>query len=182
MTAEAIAGAALSDGGAGRPAAAVLLAFLATAGFFYVNIMAALVAGLVKGLGFSEGDAGRVGSMNIYGAALGALIAVAIVARVRWRPFAACALVALIAIDAASIFVTEPAPLMAMRFLHGTVGGMLVGVAYSVFARTRTPDRVFGMLLVVQYGLGGLGIMVLPRLVPLYGHGVLFGALIAFSS
>ena len=46
---------------------------------------------------------------------------------------------------------------------------MLVGVAYSVFARTRTPDRVFGMLLVVQYGLGGLGIMVLPRLVPLYG-------------
>jgi hypothetical protein len=44
---------------------------------------------------------------------------------------------------------------MAMRFLHGTVGGMLVGVAYSVFARTRTPDRVFGMLLVVQYGLGG---------------------------
>jgi predicted MFS family arabinose efflux permease len=109
--------------------AAVLLAFLATAGFFYVNIMAALVAGLVDGLGFSEGDAGRVGSLNIYGAALGALVAVAIVARVRWRPFAACALVALMAIDAASIFVTEPAPLMAMRFLHGTVGGMLVGVA-----------------------------------------------------
>src|SRR6188508_3100690 len=98
--------------------AAVLLAFLATAGFFYVNIMAALVAGLVDGLGFSEGDAGRVGSLNIYGAAL---IAVAIVARVRWRPFAACAIVALIAIDAASIFVTEPVPLMAMRFLHGTV-------------------------------------------------------------
>ena len=53
---------------------------------------------------------------------------------------------------------------MAMRFLHGSVGGMLVGVAYAVFARTRTPDRVFGMLLVIQYGLGGLGIMLLPRL------------------
>jgi hypothetical protein len=50
-----------------------------------------------------------------------------------------------------------------------------------VFARTRTPDRVFGMLLVIQYGLGGLGIMLLPRLVPVYGHGVLFGTLIAFS-
>ncbi len=163
-------------------AAAVLLAFLATAGFFYVNIMAALVDGLVSGLGFSEGDAGRVGSMNIYGAALGALVAVAIVARVRWRAFAACALVALMTIDVASIFITEPAALMAMRFLHGSVGGMLVGVAYGVFARTRTPDRVFGMLLVVQYGLGGLGIMLLPRLVPVYGHGVLFGALIAFSA
>ena len=55
--------------------------------------MAALVAGLVDGLGFSEGDAGRVGSLNIYGAAFGALVAVAIVARVRWRAFAVCALV-----------------------------------------------------------------------------------------
>jgi hypothetical protein len=59
---------------------------------------------------------------------------------------------------------------------------MLVGVSYGVFSRTRSPDRVFGMLLVVQYGLGGLGIMLLPRLVPAYGHGVLFGALIAFSA
>jgi predicted MFS family arabinose efflux permease len=162
--------------------AAVLLSFLATAGFFYVNIMAALVAGLVDGLGFSEGDAGRVGSMNIYGAALGALIAVGLVARVAWRPFAACTLVALIAVDAASIFVTTPHALMAMRFLHGTVGGLLVGISFGVFARTRSPDRVFGMLLVVQYGLGGLGIMLLPRLVPVYGHGVLFCALIAFSA
>lgn len=161
--------------------AAALLAFLATAGFFYVNIMAALVAGLVDGLGFSESDAGRVGSLNIYGAAFGALIAIAIVGRVRWRVFAVCALATLMTIDALSILVTAPKALMAMRFLHGSVGGMLVGVAYSVFARTRTPDRVFGMLLAVQYGLGGLGIMMLPRLVPIYGHGVLFGALIAFS-
>lgn len=163
-------------------AAAALLSFLATAGFFYVNIMAALVAGLVEGLGFSESDAGRVASMNVYGAALGALTAVAIVARVAWRPFAACALLGLIAIDVASIFVTTPHALMAMRFLHGMVGGLLVGVSYGVFTRTKSPDRVFGMLLVVQYGLGGLGIMLLPKLVPLYGHGVLFGALIAFST
>lgn len=161
--------------------AATMLAFLATAGFFYVNIMAALVPGLVDGLGYSEGDAGRVGSMNIYGAALGALGAVALVGRIRWRAFAAFALVALMAIDVASLFVVRPGALMALRFVHGTVGGSLVGVAYAVFARTRSPDRVFGMLLAVQFGLGGLGVMVLPRLVPVYGHGVLFGTLIAFS-
>jgi predicted MFS family arabinose efflux permease len=161
--------------------AATMLAFLATAGFFYVNIMAALVPGLVDGLGYSEGDAGRVGAMNIYGAALGALGAVAVVGRVHWRAFAACALVLLMALDAASIFVARPGSLMALRFVHGMVGGSLVGVAYSVFARTRSPDRVFGMLLAVQFSLGGLGVMVLPRLVPVYGHGVLFGTLIAFS-
>ncbi len=161
--------------------AAALLAFLATAGFFYVNIMAALVPGLVDGLGFSQGDAGRIGSLNIYGAALGALFAVAIVGRVRWRAFAACALIVLMALDAVSILVAKPGTLMALRFVHGTVGGALVGVAYSVFARTRSPDRVFGMLLAVQFGLGGLGVMVLPRLVPVYGHGVLFATLVAFS-
>ena len=138
--------------------------------------------GLVSGLGFSEGDAGRVGSMNIYGAALGALVAVAIVARVRWRAFAGCALVALMAIDAVSILVTEPAALMAIRFLHGSVGGMLVGVAYGVFARTRTPDRVFGMLLVVQYGSAASASCCCRGSFPVYGHGVLFGALIAFSA
>jgi predicted MFS family arabinose efflux permease len=161
--------------------AAALLAFLATAGFFYVNIMAALVPGLVDGLGFSEGDAGRVGSLNIYGAALGALVAVALAGRVRWRAVAACLLVTLIVLDASSMLVMRPGALMALRFVHGMVGGCLVGVAYSVFARTRSPDRVFGMLLAVQYGLGGLGVMVLPRLVPVYGHGVLFATLVAFS-
>jgi hypothetical protein len=52
---------------------------------------------------------------------------------------------------------------------------MLVGVAYSVFARTRTPDRVFGMLLVVQYGSAGSASWCC-RARALYGHGVLFGA------
>ena len=61
------------------------------------------------------------------------------------------------------------------------MGGFLVGTAFSVIARTRVPDRTFGMLLVVQFGLGGLGVMFLPGLVPIYGTPVLFYALAAFS-
>ena len=53
--------------------ARVLLAFLASAGLFYVNIMPALVDGLIHGAGFSNRQAGMVGSSNVYGAALGAL-------------------------------------------------------------------------------------------------------------
>ena len=161
--------------------AATLLSFLATAGLFYVNIMAALVAGLVDGLGLSDRDAGLVGSLNVYGAAAGALLAVFIVRRARWRIVAYAALLTLISLDTLSIFVVEAKPLMALRFVHGCVGGLLVGVAFAVIARTLTPARTFGMLLVVQYGLGGLGVMTLPKLVPVYGHGVLFLALISFS-
>ncbi len=65
--------------------ACVLLAFLATAGLFYVNIMPALVAGLIDGLGFSNREAGFVGSANVYGAACGALVAVFLVRRLPWR-------------------------------------------------------------------------------------------------
>jgi len=161
--------------------AAVLLSFLATAGLFYVNIMAALVNGLVEGLHFTERQAGFVASTNVYGAAFGALIAVFFVRRISWRRVSVLLLCALIMADLFSILVKNPNTMIAMRLLHGTIGGMLVGTGFSVIARTRVPDRTFGMLLAVQFGLGGLGVMVLPRLVPIFGTQVLFIALALFS-
>lgn len=161
--------------------ASVLLAFLATAGLFYVNIMAAIVAGVADGLGVSQREAGWVGSANIYGAAVGALAAVFIIKRLRWRITAFAALVILITLDLVSSRVADIQALIGLRFVHGLVGGLLVGVAYGVVSRTRSPDRVFGTLLAVQFGLGGLGVMMLPPLAPLYGTQVLFYALAAFS-
>ncbi len=155
----------------------VLLALLATAGFFYVNIMAAIVDGLVTGLGFSNPQAGMVGSANIYGASVGALAAVFLVRHVRWKPTLFALLSVLLLIDLASTLVRDPMVLTAARAVHGIVGGLSVGITYSVMARTRSPDRAFGMLLLVQFGLGGLGVMFLPTLVPIYGAQVLFLAL-----
>ncbi len=162
--------------------ASTLLAFLATAGLFYVNIMPALVDGLVTGLGFSNAQAGNVAAANVYGAAAGALIAIFIVKRIAWRPVACALLTALIAVDLASTLVHTAPLLTVIRLVHGLAGGLLVGVAYSVMGRLAAPDRAFGMLLVVQYGLGGLGIMWLPRLVPTYGAGILFVALATFTA
>lgn len=162
--------------------ARLLLAFLATAGLFYVNIMPALVDGLVEGLGFTNKEAGLVGSANVYGAALGAFLIVFLLGRLQWRSAASTFLGALILIDAISIFVVDAQLLTGIRFLHGVIGGMLVGTGFSVIARTDEPDRTFGILLGVQYGLGGLGIMVIPPLVPAFGTPILFITLIAFSA
>lgn len=161
--------------------ACVLLAFLATAGLFYVNIMAALVAGLIDGLGFTNREAGFVGSANVYGAACGALIAVWLVRRVAWRPAEVAALSLLLVLDLASTFVTSAWPMIALRFAHGVVGGISVGIGLAVMARTAVPDRAFGMLLTVQYGVGGLGLMFLPGLAHRHGPSVLFLALAAFT-
>jgi MFS transporter, DHA1 family, inner membrane transport protein len=161
--------------------ARLFLAFLATAGLFYVNIMPAIVSGLIEALGFSNQQAGSVASANMYGAAFGALVIVPFVRRMNWQLVALGFLLALIAIDLVSLALSHPTTLVIVRFLHGFVGGMLVGTGFSVMARTDQPDRSFGMLLVVQYGLGGLGVMVIPGLVPAFGTAVLFLSLIAFS-
>lgn len=161
--------------------ARILLAFLATAGLFYVNIMPALVDGLIEGLGFSNREAGLVGSANVYGAALGAFSAVFVVKRIDWRKAAVILLVGLIAIDLVSMTLSKAPVLIGTRFLHGCVGGLLVGIGFAVISRTTEVDRTFGYLLTIQFGLGGLGLIFLPPLVPLFGTKALFMSLIAFS-
>jgi len=161
--------------------ARMLLAFLATAGLYYVNIMPALVDGLKVGLGFTNRQAGLVGSANVYGAACGAFLIAFFVKRVRWRSAASRLLLGLVAMDLVSMLVTDPILLIVARFMHGLLGGALVGVAFAIIARTRAPDRTFGMLLLVQAAAGGIGVMALPLLVTAFGPRVLFAALIAFS-
>lgn len=161
--------------------ARIFLAFLATAGLFYVNILPTIVDGLIRALDFSNQQAGAVASANVYGAAVGALLIVFLIRHINWRFAALCFLCLLICIDTASMLVTKPTALVAIRFLHGFVGGMLVGTGFSVIARTVQPDRTFGVLLFVQFGLGGLGVMFIPGMVPAFGTSILFLSLIAFS-
>ena len=161
--------------------ARVFLAFLASAGLFYVNIMPAIVSGLIEALGFTNQQAGNVASANMYGAATGALFIVFLIKRLNWQLASTLFLCGLILIDLLSIGISDPTILLLVRFLHGFIGGMLVGTGFSLMARTTQPDRTFGVLLFVQLGFGGLGIMFIPGLVPELGTQVLFYSLIAFS-
>ena len=161
--------------------ARIILAFLTTAGLFYVNIMPTIVSGLIEALGFSNQQAGNIASANMYGAATGALLIVFLIKRLNWQWVSITLLTTLIAIDLYSISLSDPATLLMVRFIHGFTGGMLVGTGFSLIARTHEPDRTFGVLLFVQFGLGGLGIMFIPGLVPEYGTQILFYSLVAFS-
>jgi len=161
--------------------ARVFLAFLTSAGLFYVNIMPTIVSGLIEALGFTNQQAGNIASANMYGAASGALFIVFLVKRLNWQLAATLFLSGLIAIDLISIKLTDPTVLLLVRFFHGFIGGMLVGTGFSLIARTTQPDRTFGVLLFVQFGFGGLGIMLIPGLVPEFGTQVLFYSLVAFS-
>jgi predicted MFS family arabinose efflux permease len=161
--------------------ARIILAFLTTAGIFYINIMPAVINGLKEGLAFTSQQAGFVSSANLYGAAIGALSAVFLIKRIRWQRWSYALLLALIAIDTLCMFITEPITMIAIRAIHGLTGGLLVGIGFSIISRTTEADKTFGYLLFIQWGLGGLGIMYLPGLVPEYGTSALFLSLVTFT-
>lgn len=161
--------------------ARIMLAFLTTAGIFYINIMPAVVSGLKEGLAFTNQQAGFVSSANLYGAAIGALTAVFLIKRINWRVWSYSLLFMLVAIDGFCIFIENPTLMISTRFLHGLTGGMLVGIGFSIISRTSEADKTFGYLLFIQWGLGGVGLMYLPELVTNYGSSALFIALMAFT-
>ena len=161
--------------------AAVMYAILATAGLFYVNLGGAFLSAFVDGLGVGRDEAGLIVSANKYGAAAGALIATFLVKNIPWRKTTAILLVLMMLVDIISSQITSAENLIAIRFLHGTIGGVSVGIGLSVIARTLNPDKIFGMLLVVQYSFGSLGIWTVPRLVESFGHMAVFGVLMLFS-
>lgn len=161
--------------------ARVLLGMLITAGIFYINILPILIGGLVDGLGFSKQQAGYVASANIYGAALGALFAALLIKAVPWKQLVGSSLVLLIAMDIVSTAIDQPMLLVTVRFIAGVVGGVITGIAIAVIARTHHPERSFGVMLVMQFGLGGVGLLLLPDVVALMGPRVIFLTMAALS-
>ncbi len=152
----------------------MMLALIGSAGMFSANIMPVLISALREGFGYSARDAGLIGAADVYGAAIGCALAALLLRRLPWRQTAAAALAALIALDAVSPACRGFALLLPLRFAHGLVGGLSVGIGFSVIGRTTTPDRGFGVLMLLQFWLAGLSLLLLPRLTAQYGPGVPF--------
>ena len=114
--------------------AAFMYSILATAGLFYVNLGGAFLSAFVDGLEIGRDEAGFIVSANKYGAAFGALIATFLVKTIPWRKSAAILLVLMILIDIISSQIIDPQSLIFVRFLHGTIGGISVGIGLTVIA------------------------------------------------
>lgn len=169
--------------GSGPAGASVgtLLALLAMVGPLYIDIMPSIVAALRTDFGLSPAQAGIVAASNGYGSTLGALLALFAVGRFPWRPFAATLLLALCAADVTTTFARSYEALIAIRFAHGLMGGLLVGLCYGLMAKTADPRIAFGALFAFHFGFGGLGILISSFLVPELGRGIVFLVLAAFD-
>jgi MFS transporter, DHA1 family, inner membrane transport protein len=161
--------------------AALLLGLLGTAGMFYVNVLPAMVSGLRDALGYSNVQAGYVASANVYGAALGALCATFLVGRLPWKRVQAVTLALLALLDLLCTQVSDLSQLVVLRAMHGICGGISVGLALAVMARTRVPQRAYGAQFTLQVLLGGIGLIFLPELAAKHGIWVLFVSLAALA-
>ena len=160
---------------------AFFLSIFATAGLFYVNLGGSFLSAFVDGLNIQRDAAGFIVSANKYGAAFGGLLAAIFIKKLVWRKSAYILLLLLISIDIISSQISNANLLIFIRFLHGSIGGFLGGIGLSVIASTSFPDKVFGMLMVVQYSFGSIGIFTVPRLVDAFGYSAVFFVLITFS-
>ena len=159
----------------------VMVAMVAMAGPLYIDIMPAIIAALRTEYGLSAARSGYVAASNGYGSTCGALAALFIVPRVPWRALSAGLLLALVAADGATIGAHGFETLMVLRFLHGVAGGMLVGTTYALLAQMADPRRGFGIVFILHFGFGGLGIMASVYAASLFRQGVVFAVLVAFS-
>ena len=162
--------------------ASIFLAFLSSAGLYYVNIFPVIVDALMAGAGLSAEQAGQITFSNTIGAVIGAFcISWCIRFIPRWKQAAAVLLFCSIGMDMLTIQLANLDLLIPLRLVHGMLGGALVGLGFAVIARSGIAGRSYSMVLLVQYTGGALGLLLLPELVATHGTYVPFYALITFS-
>jgi len=115
-------------------------------------------------LGFSEDQVGRVAGADLGGLSVGAVIAALLVARVNRRLLVGLAVLAAVLINLACVRVDAYFETLLLRFLAGTAGGVLTGVAVATLGGRSRPARAFNYLLFSFAFVQAGEMYVLPRL------------------
>lgn len=139
-------------------------AFIAMAGLAYINFLPSVVNALAGGIGFNQTEAGQIVAANGYGGLIGSIVAIFLIHKVQWRPLLLILMALLAIIDFNSIFIDSYNTMIGWRFFAGVIGGLCVGIGFSVLARLPIPDRAFGTMLFIQFSIGSIAIYLLPEL------------------
>ncbi|WP_409524461.1 MFS transporter [Nitrincola sp. MINF-07-Sa-05] len=160
---------------ADNPFAYFFLAFIAMAGLAYINFLPGVVNALAGGIGFNEAEAGQIVALNGYGSLLGSIVAIFLVRRFHWQSVMLIGLSLLALVDIGTLWVEDYGVILGWRFLAGALGGLCVGIGFSVLARLNNPDRAFGTLLFIQFSIGSIVMYALPALeTQLSAHAVFY--------
>jgi DHA1 family inner membrane transport protein len=160
-----------------RPAAILGVITLGVIGSIVFLLLPMLIGAFTENLSLSATQVGLLGSADMTGMFIAAVVATAWIRSYNWRAIAALACGLLIACHVLSGFVQSFAPLTLIRIIAGFAGGSLMSIALTSLGDTRQPDRFFALFIAGQLTLGGLGLWLFPDFLAQFGLGGVFFSL-----
>ncbi len=163
----------------GGVAGAIGLSIVGVAAF---SVLPLTVGALARLPGLNEARAGYVASADLFGFATMALAAVFWVGRIKAKQAAAAGLALIVAGNLLSLGAPDFASLLAARLLAGAGAGTVYAVALSTLTRAPHADRAFGLMVAAQIAFQVIALLVLSRLVAVWGTDAIFLALAGIAS
>jgi predicted MFS family arabinose efflux permease len=115
-------------------------------------------------LGFTETQVGRVAGADLGGLSAGAVLAALLVALINRRSLVVAAIVAVVLFNAACVVVQDYFGTLLLRFLAGTAGGVVTGIAVATLGGRTKAARAFNYLLFSFAFVQAGEMYLLPRL------------------
>ncbi len=160
-----------------QPVAILGVITLGVIGSIVFLLLPMLIGAFSEKLSLSAAQVGLLGSADMIGMFIAAIVATGWIRNYNWRVIAALACSVLIVCHILSGFVQSFAALSLIRIIAGFAGGSLMSIALTSLGDTRQPDRFFALFIAGQLTLGGLGLWLFPGLLAQFGLGGVFGAL-----
>jgi len=147
--------------------------FMAVVASSFLLFLPVLVGGL-SGFGLTSSQISVIAAADLGGISLCSLAAAYWINRVSWQHAALVGLLLIIAGNVACYWVQDFSGLAMLRFAVGIGEGVLMPINLACLARTKVPDRNFGIFIVLQTIHAMIGLALIPYLVAFSGVGATF--------
>lgn len=141
-----------------------LAIYMALVGYAVMVGMPVISTQWVNNLGFSEVQVGRVASADLFGLAIGAVIAYFVVARYDRRHLTFAAAAIAITANLLCIYFQDYDTTLILRLIAGTGAGVYTGIAVATIGGHSRPAFAFGVELFAFAGSQGAELKFLPYL------------------
>jgi len=149
---------------------------LGVVGSIVFLLLPMLIGAFTNGLSLDTRQVGLLGSADMIGMFIAAVVATLWIRRWNWRVVAVMSCALLITFHSLSGFVQSFAPLFLIRVAAGFAGGSLMSIALTSLGDTRKPDRYFALFIAGQLMLGALALWLFPGFLAQFGlRGVFTG-------
>ena len=147
----------------------IINSFIGATGLGFPSVLPMLVGAIVDTLEYSRAMVGWIASANIFGIALGGIIATLLIGKKPLIRIVQVGLIGLLIFDVVSMYIEAPQTMLCVRFISGVFGGLVYAAGLAAFSGLKNPIKAYGIYVVVYCIWSGIVMVVLPILVQQFG-------------